>query len=143
MKQGNRILIRGTNWIGDSVMSLAALREVRRLFPHHHRNPIKFSSQKIRLISTFLGTAKNLSDIAHQKDCILVASLVTPTQNDRLIAGFLQDLSQEANQGSLACSSHCQVSHADDRMFEPVLPQDSFLVEKDPKGNNQAVDFRE
>jgi len=36
MKQGNRILIRGTNWIGDSVMSLAALREVRRLFPDHH-----------------------------------------------------------------------------------------------------------
>jgi heptosyltransferase-2 len=36
MKQGNRILIRGTNWIGDSVMSLAALREVRRLFPEHH-----------------------------------------------------------------------------------------------------------
>ncbi len=36
MKLGNRILIRGTNWIGDSVMSLAALREVRRLFPHHH-----------------------------------------------------------------------------------------------------------
>ena len=36
MKQGNRILIRGTNWIGDSVMSLAALREVRRLFPRHH-----------------------------------------------------------------------------------------------------------
>ena len=29
-------MIRGTNWIGDSVMSLAALREVRRLFPHHH-----------------------------------------------------------------------------------------------------------
>ncbi len=36
MKLGNRILIRGTNWIGDSVMSLSALREVRRLFPHHH-----------------------------------------------------------------------------------------------------------
>jgi heptosyltransferase-2 len=36
MRQGNRILIRGTNWIGDSVMSLAALREVRRLFPEHH-----------------------------------------------------------------------------------------------------------
>ena len=29
-------MIRGTNWIGDTVMSLAALREVRRLFPHHH-----------------------------------------------------------------------------------------------------------
>lgn len=29
-------MIRGTNWIGDSVMSLAALREVRRLFPEHH-----------------------------------------------------------------------------------------------------------
>ena len=36
MKQGKRILIRGTNWIGDSVMSLAALREVRRLYPHDH-----------------------------------------------------------------------------------------------------------
>ncbi len=31
-----RILIRGTNWIGDSVMSVAALREIRRLFPEHH-----------------------------------------------------------------------------------------------------------
>ncbi len=36
MNHDNRILIRGTNWIGDSVMSLAALRELRRLFPHHH-----------------------------------------------------------------------------------------------------------
>ena len=36
MKQEKRILIRGTNWIGDSVMSLAALREVRRLYPHDH-----------------------------------------------------------------------------------------------------------
>ena len=36
MSHGHRILIRGTNWIGDSVMSLAALRELRRLFPDHH-----------------------------------------------------------------------------------------------------------
>lgn len=28
-----RTLVRGTNWIGDTVMSLAALRELRRLFP--------------------------------------------------------------------------------------------------------------
>lgn len=27
------ILVRGTNWIGDSVMSVAALRELRRLYP--------------------------------------------------------------------------------------------------------------
>ena len=32
----HHILIRGTNWIGDSVMSLAALRELRRQFPDHH-----------------------------------------------------------------------------------------------------------
>lgn len=31
-----RILIRGTNWIGDTVMSLAALREMRLLFPDSH-----------------------------------------------------------------------------------------------------------
>ncbi len=30
------ILIRGANWIGDSVMSLAALRELRRQFADHH-----------------------------------------------------------------------------------------------------------
>lgn len=34
--KAERILIRGTNWIGDSVMSLAALREIRRLFPNAH-----------------------------------------------------------------------------------------------------------
>jgi heptosyltransferase-2 len=32
-----KILVRGTNWIGDSVMSVPALRELRRLFPN---NPI-------------------------------------------------------------------------------------------------------
>jgi heptosyltransferase-2 len=28
-----KILVRGTNWIGDSVMSIPALRELRRIFP--------------------------------------------------------------------------------------------------------------
>ena len=31
-----RIVIRGTNWIGDSVMSVPAIRQVRRLFPDAH-----------------------------------------------------------------------------------------------------------
>ena len=31
-----KILVRGTNWIGDAVMSIAALRELRRLFPEAH-----------------------------------------------------------------------------------------------------------
>ena len=31
-----RILIGGTNWVGDAVMSLAAIRELRQLFPHSH-----------------------------------------------------------------------------------------------------------
>ncbi len=31
-----RLLIRGTNWVGDSVMAIPALREVRRLFPRTH-----------------------------------------------------------------------------------------------------------
>ena len=31
-----RILVRGTNWIGDTVMSLAAFRELRRLYPEAH-----------------------------------------------------------------------------------------------------------
>ena len=32
----SRILVRSTNWIGDVVMSLAALRELRRLYPSAH-----------------------------------------------------------------------------------------------------------
>ncbi len=35
-KNIQRLLIRGTNWVGDSVMAIPALREVRRLFPRTH-----------------------------------------------------------------------------------------------------------
>lgn len=31
--QIQRLLIRGTNWVGDAVMSVPAMREIRRLFP--------------------------------------------------------------------------------------------------------------
>jgi heptosyltransferase II len=31
-----RLLIRGTNWVGDAIMSIPALREVRRCFPRAH-----------------------------------------------------------------------------------------------------------
>ena len=32
----NRIVVRGTNWVGDAVMTVPALRELRRLFPDAH-----------------------------------------------------------------------------------------------------------
>mgnify|MGYP006387684081 CR=1 FL=1 len=28
-----KIIVRGTNWIGDAVMQIPALREIRRVFP--------------------------------------------------------------------------------------------------------------
>jgi lipopolysaccharide heptosyltransferase II len=31
-----RIVVRGTNWVGDAVMTVPALREIRRLFPESH-----------------------------------------------------------------------------------------------------------
>ena len=31
-----RIVVRGTNWVGDAVMTVPALRELRKLFPHTH-----------------------------------------------------------------------------------------------------------
>src|SRR5688572_16917602 len=31
-----KILVRGTNWIGDAVMSIPALRQLRRIFPDAH-----------------------------------------------------------------------------------------------------------
>ncbi|MBA2705599.1 MAG: lipopolysaccharide heptosyltransferase II [Blastocatellia bacterium] len=35
-KQIRRIIVRGTNWVGDAMMTLPALRELRRLFPEAH-----------------------------------------------------------------------------------------------------------
>ncbi len=32
----HRILVRGTNWVGDAVMSVPALKEMRRIFPRAH-----------------------------------------------------------------------------------------------------------
>src|SRR3954468_14701031 len=32
----SRICVRATNWIGDAVMSLPALRAIRGIFPHAH-----------------------------------------------------------------------------------------------------------
>ncbi len=32
----SNIVVRGTNWVGDTVMSIPALRELRRLFPSSH-----------------------------------------------------------------------------------------------------------
>lgn len=32
----NRIVVRGTNWVGDAVMTVPALRQLRRLFPNAH-----------------------------------------------------------------------------------------------------------
>jgi len=31
-----KIVVRGTNWIGDAVMQIPALRELRRVFPAAH-----------------------------------------------------------------------------------------------------------
>jgi heptosyltransferase-2 len=41
MSEGNakpieRIVVRGTNWVGDAVMTIPALRQLRRLFPDAH-----------------------------------------------------------------------------------------------------------
>jgi heptosyltransferase II len=33
VEKPRRILIRGTNWVGDAVMSIPAMREIRRIFP--------------------------------------------------------------------------------------------------------------
>lgn len=33
IKNAKKILIRGTNWVGDAVIAIPALREIRRLFP--------------------------------------------------------------------------------------------------------------
>ncbi len=35
-KQINSIVVRGTNWVGDAVMTVPALRQLRNLFPNSH-----------------------------------------------------------------------------------------------------------
>ena len=32
----SRVLVRATNWLGDAVMSLPAIRAIRGVFPHAH-----------------------------------------------------------------------------------------------------------
>src|ERR1035437_3900643 len=32
----SRVLVRATNWLGDAIMSLPALRAIRHVFPHAH-----------------------------------------------------------------------------------------------------------
>ena len=34
--KSDRILIRGTNWVGDAVISIPAMSEIRRIFPSAH-----------------------------------------------------------------------------------------------------------
>src|SRR6185295_19491173 len=36
VKPIERIVVRGTNWVGDAVMTIPALRQLRRLFPEAH-----------------------------------------------------------------------------------------------------------
>ncbi len=36
LRESMKILVRGTNWIGDAVMTIPALRELRRIFPRDH-----------------------------------------------------------------------------------------------------------
>ncbi len=40
----NRIVVRGTNWVGDAVMTIPALRSVRRLFTNAHITMVSKSS---------------------------------------------------------------------------------------------------
>lgn len=35
-EQIERVVVRGTNWVGDAVMTVPALRELRRVLPHAH-----------------------------------------------------------------------------------------------------------
>jgi heptosyltransferase-2 len=32
----SKVLVRATNWLGDAVISLPALRAIRQVFPHAH-----------------------------------------------------------------------------------------------------------
>ena len=35
----SKVLVRATNWLGDAVMSLPAIRSIRQVFPHAHISP--------------------------------------------------------------------------------------------------------
>ena len=58
--QIKRIVVRAPNWVGDAVISVAALRELRRLLPHAH----------ITLVSK-PGTADIFSDIDFVDDILI------------------------------------------------------------------------
>lgn len=54
-----RVLVRGANWVGDAVMTIPALREIRRLFPGAHitlwtRPALRGVFQGVEFIDEFL-----------------------------------------------------------------------------------------
>jgi heptosyltransferase-2 len=69
-----RIVVRGTNWIGDAVMTVPALRELRRIFPDseivlHTRSwaeRIFRDASFIDRILTFESTESTLKDVLEQ-----------------------------------------------------------------------------
>ena len=61
-----KIVVRGTNWIGDAVMTIPALRELRRIFPEseiflHTRSWAKGIFQDADFINEILGFEKSSS----------------------------------------------------------------------------------
>lgn len=66
----NSILVRGTNWIGDAVMSVPALRELRRIFPDarislHTRGWARGIFEDARFVDEILTFDKTASKIKH------------------------------------------------------------------------------
>ena len=63
-----KILVRGTNWVGDAVMSVPALRELRRIFPEarislHTRGWARGIFEDARFVDEIFAFEKTASKI--------------------------------------------------------------------------------
>ncbi|NOT47395.1 MAG: hypothetical protein HOP17_06560, partial [Acidobacteria bacterium] len=71
--QIKRIVVRGTNWIGDAVMSIPALRELSRIFPDaeivlHTKTSVEGLFDDADFIDRVMPFAKSKSKIKHTFD---------------------------------------------------------------------------
>ena len=73
MEKIDRIVVRGTNWIGDAAMSVPALRELSRIFPDaeivlHMKSSVQGLFQDADFIDRVLPFDKSKSKIKHTLD---------------------------------------------------------------------------
>src|SRR5205823_13579398 len=98
---------------------------------------------KAVLANTERNTA--LKSELHQLNFVAgsVCAAVATTQNRHTLPFRKKFLSEPDNHGRLAGPADSKIANADDRSFQPLLPQPALRVEPSPHAHDSAVHHRQ